>query len=418
VTDSATRSTPINADSAVVKIDRRAISLLALGHLADDINQSFLPALLPLLVLQRHLSYQSAASLVLAQAISSSVVQPAIGFIADKYPMPWIAGLGLLLAGFGIAGIGFVPSYALIFVCALISGLGVAMFHPEAARFANLAAGSRKASGMRWFAVGGNLGFAIGPIFATIAIASYGMSGTFLAAIPVAVMAALLLRETARLRTFLPQHGASRKIVPLPDDWSAFGRLTLFITVRSTVYIGLVSFIPLYLVGVAHAPPWIANTVLTTFLLAGIVGTIIGGSLADTFGRLKIIQFSMIAAFLCMLLFAQTTNAPSAVSIAAAFVCAIPLGFTVLGSQAASIVLGQEYLPNRLGVASGVTLGLGVSVGGMFTPVLGRIADRSGLHASLLAIAAVVALSLAVSLTLPNPEKRRAKLLALSATGA
>jgi FSR family fosmidomycin resistance protein-like MFS transporter len=119
-----------------------------------------------------------------------------------------------------------------------------------------------------------------------------------------------------------------------------------------------------------------------------------------------------------MLLFAQTTNGPGAVSIAAAFVCAVPLGFVVLGSQAASIVLGQEYLPNRLGVASGVTLGLGVSIGGMFTPILGRIADRFGLHASLLAIAAIVAVSLAVSFTLPNPEQRRAKLLARAAAAA
>lgn len=155
-----TLSTPTSAKAAVVAGDRRALLLLAVGHLADDVNQSFLPALLPLLVVQRHLSCQAAATLVLAQAISSSVVQPAIGFIADKYPMPWIAGVGLLLAGFGIAGIGFMPSYALIFVCALISGLGVAMFHPEAARFANLVSGSLKASGMRWFAVGGNLGFA------------------------------------------------------------------------------------------------------------------------------------------------------------------------------------------------------------------------------------------------------------------
>lgn len=412
MTDSATLSTPISADPPLVKVDRRAISLLAFGHLADDVNQSFLPALLPLLVIQRHLTYEAAAALVLAQAISSSVVQPAIGFIADKYPMPWIAGLGLLLAGFGIAGIGFMPSYTLIFVCALISGLGVAMFHPEAARFANLVAGTRKSSGMRWFAVGGNLGFAIGPIFATVAVATYGIAGTFFAAVPVTLMAALLLRETTRFRTFLPKQNTSHAHVPLPDDWSAFARLTALIAVRSTAYIGLVSFIPLYLVGVVHGPPWIANMVLTTFLLAGIVGTIIGGSLADTYGRRKVIAVSMIASFFCMLLFAGTTNAPGPLSLIAAFVTAIPLGFAVLGSQAASIVLGQEYLPNRLGVASGVTLGLGVSVGGMFTPLLGRIADVWGLHASLLAIAAVTAVSVVVAITLPNPEKRRAKLLA------
>ena len=412
MTDSATLSTPTSADPPIVKADRRALLLLAFGHLADDINQSFLPAMLPLLVLQRHLSYQAAATLVLAQAISSSVIQPAIGFIADKYPMPWIAGVGLLFAGLGIAGIGFMPTYALIFVCALISGLGVAMFHPEAARFANLVAGTRKASGMRWFAVGGNLGFATGPVFATLALATYGITGTFLAAIPVAIMATLLLRETGRLRTFLPKTGGAKKVVPLPDDWSAFARLTAFIMVRSVSYIGLVSFIPLYFVGVVHASPWIGNLVLTTFLLAGIAGTIVGGSLADSYGRRAVINVAIVLALGCILIFTQTTNAPGTTSIIAGFVFAIPLGFTALGSQAASIVLGQEYLPNRLGVASGVTLGLGVSVGGMFTPVLGRIADVWGLHASMLTIAAIIALTIVIALTLPDPEQRRAKLLA------
>jgi MFS transporter, FSR family, fosmidomycin resistance protein len=368
------------------------------------------------LVLERHLSYQAAATLVLAQAMSSSVVQPAIGFIADKYPMPWIAGLGLLLAGGGIAGIGFVPSYTLIFVCAMISGLGVAMFHPEAARFANLVAGSRKASGMRWFAVGGNLGFAVGPIFATVALASYGISGTFLAAFPVAVMAVLLLRETPRLRTFLPRHSTEKAHVPLPDDWSGFVRLTAFTTVRSTSYIGLVAFIPLYFVNVVHAAPWIGNMVLTTFLVAGIAGTIAGGSFADTYGRRRVILVSMAASLVAVILFAQTTNGPGLGSIVAGFVFAIALGIALSGSQAAMIVLGQEYLPNRLGVASGVTLGLGVSVGGMFTPVLGTIADHWGLHASLLTIAALSALALALGFTMPNPARRRALLLGRAAS--
>ncbi len=203
--------------------------------------------------------------------------------------------------------------------------------------------------------------------------------------------------------------------MPLPDDWSAFGRLTAFITVRSTVYIGMVSFIPLYFTGVVHASPWIANLILTTFLLAGIAGTIIGGSMADTFGRRAVIIVAIAAALVFIILFAEITNAPTFFSIVAGFVVAVPLGFMALGSQAASIVLGQEYLPNRLGVASGVTLGLGVSIGGMFTPVLGRIADVWGLHASLLTIAGLTALTLVIACTLPDPEARRAKLLARSA---
>jgi MFS transporter, FSR family, fosmidomycin resistance protein len=223
------------------------------------------------------------------------------------------------------------------------------------------------------------------------------------------------LRETARFRTFLPKSGSGRGKVPLPDDWSAFARLTAFITVRSTVYIGMVSFIPLYFTGVVHASPWVANLVLTTFLLAGIAGTIVGGSMADTFGRRAVIVVAIAAALAFMVLFAEITNAPGLFSIIAGFAVAVPLGFMSLGSQAASIVLGQEYLPNRLGVASGVTLGLGVSIGGMFTPILGHIADVWGLHASLLTIAGITALTLVIACTLPDPERRRAKILARGA---
>ena len=393
-------------------MDRRAIGLLALGHFADDINQSFLPGLLPLLVLSRHLTYQAAATLVLAQAISSSFVQPLIGYLADKRPMPWLAGLGLLLAGLGVAGIGFAPTYALIFCCALVSGLGVAMFHPEAARFANLAAGTKKASGMRWFAVGGNIGFATGPVFAAVAIGTYGITGTFLAAVPVAIMSVVLLRETARMRTFVPKRNTSKAAIRMPDDWSGFARLTLFLTVRSTIYLGLVSFMPLYFTGVVHTSHSVANLITTTFLLFGIIGTIAGGSLADKYGRRAVIVVSMIGSIVFMLLFAQFTNFDGIGAVIAGFVIAIPLGIMCSGSQAATIVLGQEYLPNRLGIASGITLGVGVSIGGMFTPVLGRIGDHFGLHASILAIAGLAIAATLLSFTLPDPAKRRVLLSA------
>ncbi len=405
MTASATLSTPTSASPPFVKLDVRAISLLGLGHVSDDINQSFLPALLPLLVAQRHLTFAAAASLVLAQAISSSFVQPAIGYLADKRPMPWLAGVGLLLAGGGIAAIGFMPTYALIFVCALISGLGVAMFHPEAARFANLASGTMKASGMRWFAVGGNIGFSIGPAFATVALIAFGISGTFVVAIPVAIMATLLILETPRLRSFLPKVARARQASDAPDDWSAFFRLTGFVMLRSTAYLGLVSFIPLYFVHVVHVSPVVGNMVLTTFLLAGIVGTLVGGPLADRYGLRRIIFSSMVATLAVVATFAVTTNGTGTAELIAGFVCAFVMGFFLAGSQAPTIVLGQAYLPNRLGMASGVTLGLAVSVGGIFSPVLGLIGDRYGLHASILGIVGLTALALAVGLTMPAVER-------------
>jgi FSR family fosmidomycin resistance protein-like MFS transporter len=401
------------ADSTAQAMDRRSVVLLAVGHFTDDINQSFLPALLPLLVAAQHLSYAVAATLVLAQGISSSVVQPVIGYIADKRPLPWIAGLGLVFAGGGIAAIGFMPSYPLLFLCALLSGLGVAMWHPEAARFTNLASGLKKASGMRWFAVGGNIGFAVGPAFATLAIYLAGIRGTWLAAIPVLILATLILRDPPRLYALWPKTAAVKAATQFPDDWAAFGRLTVFAAVRSMSYIGLISFTPLYFVHVVQTSPGIANMVLTAFLLAGVAGTLIGAPFADRYGRLIVIWTSNGGSVCFALLLALFVTTPGPISLALGFVLAALLGALITSGAAALIVLGQEYLPNRMGTASGVTLGLAVSVGGIFSPILGMIGDRWGLHATLLAIVALLTVSFLLGFWMPATAARREKLLAL-----
>jgi FSR family fosmidomycin resistance protein-like MFS transporter len=381
-------------------MDKRGMALLALGHVTDDINQSFIAAVLPFLMIPLHLSYQAAATLVLGQAISSSVVQPAIGHLADKRALPWLIPVGLLLAGGGIAFLGIAPSFGWAFLAALISGIGVACFHPEAARFANYLAGEKKATGMRWFAAGGNVGFAIGPLFATAAIAAWKLPGTLVAIVPVTILAVLIFLDIPRLKTFLPARRKAGTSPEFGDDWPSFVRLSLFVTVRSMTYLGMVTFIPLYAVGILHLAPEIGATLLTTFLLAGVLGTLAGGPLADRFGRRVVLQASMGGACILIAGFVALTHDATA-PVALVFALAAVSGFVLVASQTSFIVLGQEYLPNRLGVASGVTLGLGVSLGGTFTPVLGAIADAHGLSASMLTIAVLCLISLGFAFTLP-----------------
>lgn len=387
------------------RMDRRAMGLLALGHLTDDVNQSFIPAMLPFLILAMHLSYTAAGALVLAQAISSSVIQPVIGNLADKQPLPWLIPAGLLLAGGGVALMGIAPTYPLVFAAALVSGIGVACFHPEAGRFANYVAGAKKATGMRWFAVGGNIGFALGPVFAIAVIGVWGVHGTLVAAIPVFVIAALVYLELPRLRTFLP---AKRKAGTLPeygDDWNSFWKLTGFVVLRSACYLGLVAFIPLYAIDVLHATPAVAAALDSTYLVCGIGGTIAGGPLADRFGRRAVLIGSTSTAAALIAAFIASTQG-GVTSLAVAFVFAAFIGFAIVAAQTSFIVLGQEYLPNRIGVATGVTMGLAVSVGGMFSPVFGRIGDTFGLAASMWTIVGLASVALMFALTLP-PHARR-----------
>jgi FSR family fosmidomycin resistance protein-like MFS transporter len=386
----------------VTRLDVRSMALLATAHVADDINQSFVPALLPYLIVSRGLSYTTAGSLVLAQALSSSVIQPAIGHLADRRSMPWLIGVGLFLAGGGVATIGFAPTLPLLWLGALISGIGVACFHPEAARFANYVSGTKKASGMRWFAAGGNVGFATGPLFATAVVAAFGLHGTLAAAVPVAIVGSIVLLELPRLRTFIPAHATSRSGQGT-DDWTAFGKLTAFVIARSMAYFGFVAFVPLYVVEVLHASPAVGDSLLTLFLLCGVGGTLSGGPVADRFGRRTVLIASTLAAAVMTVILVATTHGGN-------LLLAIPLlmvtGFVFVASQAAFIVLGQEFLPNRLGLASGVTVGIAVSLGGGFAPVLGMIADAHGVAATILATAGLSLLAALVALTLP-PERRR-----------
>ena len=154
------------------------MALLGITHVVDDMNQSALPALLPFLIAERGLSYTAAAGLMLFASLASSVVQPAIGHLADRRPMAWLIAAGVFLAGGGLALAGAMPDYWSIVACVAVSGLGIAAFHPEAARFANYAAGAKKATGMRWFALGGNVGFALGPLLLTPLLVAFGARGT------------------------------------------------------------------------------------------------------------------------------------------------------------------------------------------------------------------------------------------------
>ena len=199
------------ASDAVARLTRRASTSagvdrrddrLSLCHLFTDIAQGSIPALLPFLIARDHISFAAASALVLAATISSSVIQPLFGHVSDRLSLPWLMPLGPALGGLGVALVGFAPNYALTFAAVLLSGLGVAAFHPEGSRFANYVSGARRASGMSRFSVGGNIGFALGPVLVTPLVIAFGLHGTVFVLIPTWLMAAVLIHELPRLRTF------------------------------------------------------------------------------------------------------------------------------------------------------------------------------------------------------------------------
>ncbi len=398
-------------------VDRRAMATLSAGHLFTDIAQGSIPALLPFLIARDHLSYAAASALVLGATISSSVIQPLFGHVSDRLSLPWLMPLGPALGGLGVALAGIAPSYGLTFAAIMLSGVGVAAFHPEGSRFANYVSGARRASGMSLFSVGGNVGFALGPVLVTPLVLAFGLHGTVFVLIPTWLMAAVLIRELPRLRSFRTDV-VSGRVQPgdQHEAWGPFALLATVIALRSFVYFGLVTFIPLYYIHDLHASKALGNAALAAMLLGGAAGTLIGGPLADRFGRRTVLTGSM--AVLPPLLVGFLLAGPVLAVVFAALA-----GAATIATFAVTIVMGQEYLPGRLGVAAGVTIGLSIGLGGAGAPLLGLLADAHGLRAVFETIALLPLLALGLSLGLPRalpvrarrPDERRPPLSATRA---
>jgi FSR family fosmidomycin resistance protein-like MFS transporter len=381
-------------------VNRRGVALLATSHAADDFYQGAVPALLPFLVAERGYTYAAIAGLTLAATVLSSVTQPLFGWWTDRSPRQWMIPAGMSTAAIGVALAGISPTYVITWLVIALSGLGIAAFHPEAARAARQAAGDSN-SGMSVFALGGNVGFALGSLVTTPVLLALGVRGTVVLLGPALVVSLILV---ARLRTVLEGKPGQKRSTTLPtgdDDWPAFLRLTSVVVVRSIVFFGLTSFLAVYFIHDLGASAEVGGAALTVFLVSGGVGTLLGGWVADRRGRLASIRIGLtltVPALGALLLVHDRTIALALVAVTG---LALFMPFSVF------VMLGQDYLPNRIGTASGVTVGLAVSVGGLFSPVLGWLADTTSLRTSLAALVALPVVALLLSFTMHEPAAFR-----------
>jgi MFS transporter, FSR family, fosmidomycin resistance protein len=389
----------------MIDLDRRGLAALAAGHAAADLCQGSVPALIPFLIDRRGYSYAAAGALLLAVTVGSSIIQPLFGAVSDRLSLSWLMPVGVALAAVGIAGAGVTHTFALTAAVVAVGGVGVAAFHPEGARYANYASGTRRrGTGMSLFSVGGNAGFALGPVLVTPAVLALGLSGTLVVAIPPALAAVVLALALPRLRARrAAAASAARSVPPGPDRWGPFARLTGVISVRSGVYFGLQSFAPVWLIRHFGASTPAGNAALAGMLLAGAAGTLVGGRLVDRIGRRRVLLGTIVLQEPLLLGFVL---APGGI-VAGVLLAAI--GFVTIMSFSITVVMGQEYLPGRLGIASGVTLGFAIGVGGVAAALLGALADGAGLRAVMWVIAALPVAGLAIAVTLPESGARPAR---------
>lgn len=380
-------------------MDRRSIGVLSSGHALVDVCQGSVPALLPFLIARRGYSYSEATALILVMTFASSLLQPLFGLITDRRSISWLLPGGVLLGGLGIAAVGIVDSFAMTLAAVGLAGLGVGAYHPEGARNANFVAGNRRrATAMSLYAVGGNAGFALGPVVVTALVLPFGLGGLVWFALPMTVGAILLARELPRIDAFRAmategeRNGGGRGG---RDRWLPFTGVATLAGFRSATYFGLQAFVPLYLIAHLGATDAVGNAALTVLLVAGAIGTLAGGRLADRIGMRPVLIGSL-AVVPPLILALLEVSEPVAFPLLAA------IGFFLVGTFSISVVLGQLYLPNRVGLASGVTLGAAIGFGGLVAWLLGLLADQTSLTTVMIVIAALPLPGFLISLLLPG----------------
>jgi MFS transporter, FSR family, fosmidomycin resistance protein len=368
------------------------MAALSSGHAATDFANGALPALLPFLVHRFDLSYTLAALVMLVWAISSSVVQPLFGLWSDRRGAVWLLPVGLAAGGIGIGLAAAAPAYSLVLLFVAISGLGTAAFHPEGSKFAAYASGDRRASGMSLFSIGGNLGYALGPIIATALVVALGLKGGLLLALPCLAVAGALLLLLPFLRGFAPERG-SRPRWTGEDRPRAMLLLLAVIATRNIGWFSLVTFVPLYEVSLGHTESH-GNRLLSLMLLTGGIGTLAAGPLADRVGRRPVVIGSLLLTGPLILVYLMVGGPLGAVALALVGAC-------VIGTFGVTMVMGQEYLPHHIGMASGLTVGFAIGIGGVGAVVVGALADRIDLDSALYVAAAMPFAALALAAFLP-----------------
>jgi FSR family fosmidomycin resistance protein-like MFS transporter len=366
------------ASSAVQRTSHSIILAASGSHLINDLIQFLLPALYPLLKVNYELDYMQIGLLTLAQQITACILQPVMGLYGDVRPKPWLLPLSLAIVTGGVILLATANSFLLLFLAAMVLGIGSALFHPEASRMARLASGGRLGYAQSSFQVGGNAGTAIGPIAAALIVLPLGQFSTIWFGL-FAVLGIMLLTYVARWYSAHQLLAASRPAVVTTKPAISRRRLVIAFSVIGAlllskyVYIETFkSYYTFYLIEKFNLPVQDAQFYLFMFLGAIAVGTFAGGPIGDRFGRLTVIWGSIVGALPFTLILPFLDLYWTAV-------VSVTIGLILASAFSAIVVYSQELVPGKVGMVSGFVFGFAFGIGAIGAAVLGAVADTTGM---------------------------------------
>ena len=369
-------------------------------HCINDFGQGSLAALIPFFIANFGLNYYQSATIIFCNTVVASIAQPALGYVADRWRVPWFIPVGFTVTLVSISAIALATSYEMILALSLIAGIGAALFHPEAALLVNRTQSNELGNAMGRFAVGGSAGFALGPLLAG---GVYVFGGQFLWLFTGIALIGVLLYVYAFTGSTDADAVGERKSSAKStntgaNDWVSFGKLFFVIASRSILFSVLSIFIPILYITVINGEASASSLALTMYFAMGAVLTYMGGALSDKLGFLKTVRLGNLIFLPSVLVFIFVPN------IWGFFGAMIPMAFGVFSQYGPITVLGQKYLAKNAGFASGITLGLGITLGGLVAPYVGHLADIYDVQTALMTLIPVGLMGLIMSLWLKEPK--------------
>ncbi|MBS2967930.1 MFS transporter [Metabacillus sp. KIGAM252] len=382
--------------------------LFAIGfvHLLNDTMQSVVPAVFPILERSMNLSYGQLGWIGFALSMTSSIMQPVVGWLTDKKSAPYVLPFGMGLSMIGMLGLAFAPNFGFVLLSVIFIGLGSAAFHPEGSRVAYMAAGGKRGLAQSIYQVGGNFGQSLAPLMTILIFIPLGQFGsiwfTLVAALAVFVLLFVSKWYSNQLIRFPKTVKATVKTKTRKRTKQVGFAITLLVFLvfaRSWYSAGISNYFQFYLIEDYGISIKEAQYFIFLFLASGVIGTFLGGPLADRFGKRNVILFSMVGSAPFALILPH-------VSLIWVYPLFFIIGVIILSSFSVTVVYAQELIPGKIGTVSGLIVGLAFGMGAIGSAFLGMLADVWGLYATMILCSVLPVIGI-LTVFLPSDQKLR-----------